>query len=135
MGEKKMCLYCLLRFKIECQRRRLTLLQVGVRIDKIGNYKPMNKNVAETALLDGRKRTEVPGSGLYARNLEREQEVMMHGLVELLAYLDDHYHFVLSCVRAPRDVGTFCVFCALFCLHNVGQGYDIILFANCNLYW
>ena len=61
----------------------------------------MNKNVAQTALLDGRKRTEVRGSGLYARNLEREQEVMMHGLVELLAYLDDHYHFVLSYVRAP----------------------------------
>ena len=32
---------------------------------------------------------------------------MMHGLVELLDYLDDHYYVVLSCVRAPWTWGFF----------------------------
>ena len=27
--------------------------------------------------------------------------LLMHGLVELLDYVDDQYYFVLSCVRAP----------------------------------
>ena len=29
------------------------------------------------------------------------QHSIMHHLVELLGCLDDHYHVVLSCVRAP----------------------------------
>ena len=31
----------------------------------------------------------------------------MCGLVELLDYLDDQYHFVLSCVRSPWMWGFF----------------------------
>ena len=41
--------------------------------------------------------------------------------------LDTHDHFVLSCVCAPLDVGIFCVFCTLFRLPNVGQGYNDII--------
>ena len=38
----------------------------------------------------------------------------------LLAFLDDQYHAVLSCVCAPWTWGLFYVFCALFHLPNVG---------------
>ena len=51
----------------------------------------------------------------------------MHGLVELLAYLDDHYHFVLSCVHAPCMWGFFYMFGALFRLPNVGQECNDII--------
>ena len=51
---------------------------------------------------------------------------LMHGLVELLDYLDDQYHIVLSCVHAPWTWGGFYVFCVLFRLPNVGQGYNDI---------
>ena len=47
----------------------------------------------------------------------------MRGLVESLDYLDDQYHVVLSCVRAPGR-GDFYVPCALFRLPNVAQGYN-----------
>ena len=43
---------------------------------------------------------------------------------------------VLCCLvlcACPLDVGIFYVFCALFCLPNVGQGYNYItLSVNCN---
>ena len=48
----------------------------------------------------------------------------MHGLVELLDYLDDPARFALSWVHAPWTWQIFCMFCALFCLPNVGQGYN-----------
>ena len=50
----------------------------------------------------------------------------MHGLVELLDCLDNQYHFLLSCVCALWTWGFFNVFCALFRLPNVGQGYNDI---------
>ena len=63
-------------------------------------------------------------TGIYSLPLG----ILMHGLMELLDYLDDHSHVLLSCVRAPLDVGIFYVFCTLFRRPNVGQGYyDITL--------
>ena len=44
----------------------------------------------------------------------RQAISMMHGLVELLDCLDDHYHFVLSCVRAPWTWGFFIWFAPCF---------------------
>ena len=56
----------------------------------------------------------------------------MHDLVEFLDCVDAHAHFVLSYLGA-LDVGIFYVFCALFRLPNVGQGYNYItLFVYCN---
>ena len=45
---------------------------------------------------------------------------MIRGLVELLDCWDDHYHVVLSCVRAPWTWGLFMCLNAVFLLPNVG---------------
>ena len=48
---------------------------------------------------------------------------MMHGLVELLNYVDAHAHFVLSCLRALPTWG-FCM-CFVPCFAYPMLGKDI----------
>ena len=50
--------------------------------------------------------------------------IVIRGLVVSLDCLNNQYHVVLSCVRAPLDVGIFRVSCALCRLPNVGQGHN-----------
>ena len=61
------------------------------------------------------------------------QDIMIRGLVELLDCLNDLVLWCIVLCAWPLDVGIPCVFCALFCLPNVGQGYNNIKLCGINV--
>ena len=51
-------------------------------------------------------------------------EILICDLVDFLDYLDDLVSFCIVLCACHLDVGIICVFCTLFRLPNLGQGYN-----------